>query len=167
MPSTPEELGLDDLQRILNNRDNPKTMDYYYFKLLNLKMYTVCHAGKIIELREDNTELRTALNCGVHIDRHFRSQSKETKIFLQSRYAFTMRIFPTHIFPKSHLIKILNTRRADVNAPNPLAGKTTQRFYGPGNTLSYPVLEAPYVKFTKEMVNYVRSAKGRIKPLEL
>jgi hypothetical protein len=137
---------LDDLTRLLVNRDNPKTMDYYIFRLLNLtyKDLGVDFDGQFkFNMFSSNPYISKSMTmCFRHSDR----------LSLSYKSLVVLPMFDKHKFPKCRSIKIVSSSVFYVDMINPNRGQTEEiQTYGGFKFLR---AQPDYLSFKKYYVCY-------------
>jgi hypothetical protein len=139
------------------NEDNPKTMDYFYVKLLGVKIQhtRVMPNGRLVGAIQSQNH-RTSEAFGL-LHRHRRQASR-------GQLYFALDIHAHQIFPKSRSLRICSRKSLPVAVVNPIAGQTKIVMYG---TYASTQTEPDEILLPKDIVCYCRNAwerKGEIKP---
>ena len=154
-----KNLDAQEIARMILNEDNPKTMDYYFMKLLDVRIQdaTVGWCGSLNgNLKSFNTRVTSSFNV---------LGRARPKSYERGQIYFTLDIHEDQIFPKSRTFRICSKRSLPVTVINPRKGQLKQVTYGSGFTASY--LETPTIEVPKNIILYCRNAwerKGDIKP---
>jgi len=146
-----------ELARMIMNEDNPKTMDYFFMKLLNVQVVDakIGWDGRI------NGAIR---NMKGRISEAFGVLGR-IRSYVRGQIYFVMDIHEHQIFPKSRSFRICSRKIMPISIINPNDGKTKTITYGGGYTTNY--LEPLELLESKQLVLYCRNAwerKGEVKP---
>lgn len=153
------DLNAKEIATMILNENNPKTMDYYFMKLLgvNLDDARIEYDGSLIgHLRSSKARITESFGVLGRV----RPRSYE-----KGQIYFTLDIHEDQIFPKSRSFRICSKRLMPVILPNPRKGQVKQVTYGSGYTASYP--EQDTIEVSKHITLYCRNAwerKGEVKP---
>lgn len=103
---------LQELTRMLQNQNNPKTMDYYFLKFMNVDSsvgYLTISGTFIFNITSQNTALSAAFKL-------LTSYSQELKTN-KNKFCFVLDVFKHHKLPRSRSFKLrgLLTRNVHVN----------------------------------------------------
>lgn len=152
-----KDFTAEDLARFITNESNPKTMDYFFMKLLKIKVedFRVNYNGNVSG---------TVKSKKARITESF-SVLQRASNFVRGQIYFVLDIHEHQIFPKSRSFKICSRRTLPVSIANPNAGQKKQITYGGGYVSSY--LEPTELFLPKHLVLYCRNAwerKGEVKP---
>lgn len=139
---------LDELTQLIQNRDNPKTMDYYLNKMLNIfegnddaRVFSTHNGAFTANIRSNNPILEHAfvlLRRGAN-----------------KNILFVMRMFEEKIFPKSKTFKIVSRTTCPVYIVNPLAGQVTETKYSSGYLHRH--VEEPTKQHPKPLILYSKN----------
>lgn len=152
-----KDFTAEDLARFITNENNPKTMDYFFMKLLKIKVedFRVNYTGNVSG---------TVKSKKARITESF-SVLQRASNFVRGQIYFVLDIHEHQIFPKSRSFKICSRRTLPVSIANPNAGQKKQITYGGGYVSTY--LEPNELFLPKHLVLYCRNAwerKGEVKP---
>ena len=152
-----KDFTAEDLARFITNENNPKTMDYFFMKLLKIKVedFRVNYTGNVSG---------TVKSKKARITESF-SVLQRASNFVRGQIYFVLDIHEHQIFPKSRSFKICSRRTLPVSIANPNAGQKKHITYGGGYVSTY--LEPNELFLPKHLVLYCRNAwerKGEVKP---
>lgn len=160
----PRTFSPDEVKDFLANRNDPKTMDYYIYHLVNIKVEGgICHDGTF------SISLSSSHNIKSEAFRHIKEIRNKKKAHpgkSDPLMFFAMHLFEGQFLPKCRTIGIVSKYSCNVEITNPIAGTTTTHSYGPSGTMKYQCLAPPTIHKSKYMVIYRRSAwdrKGELK----
>jgi hypothetical protein len=147
----------EELAKFITNENNPKTMDYFFMKLLNVKVeeFRINYTGNLSGTVKSK-KARITESFGV---------LQRVRAFDRGQIYFVLDIHEHQIFPKSRSFKICSRRTLPVGIANPNAGQTKKITYGGGYVSTY--LEPSELFLAKQLVLYCRNAwerKGEVKP---
>lgn len=148
-----------EIATMLLNENNPKTMDYFFLKLLDVRLDNahIAWSGALSgQLRSANTRITEAFSVLNRVN---------PKNYAKGQLYFTLDIHEEQIFPKSRSFRICSKRMLPVSVPNPRKGQVKNITYGSGYTASYP--ETPTIEVAKHITLYCRNSwerKGEVKP---
>jgi hypothetical protein len=150
-----------EIATMILNEDNPKTMDYYFMKLLKVKVsdVNIAHTGALTGSVK-SFAYRITESFGV-LSRNLNRASLSEK----GQIYFVMDIHDNQIFPTSRSFRICSRKLCPIPIVNPNAGQKKQVVYSSGYTTSY--LEPPDLTIPKHLILYCRNAwerKGEVKP---
>jgi len=132
---------LDDVTRMLVNRNNPKTMDYYFFRIMQIapSIIGVNYEGVYdLKLASRNAEVSAGMTlCQKRRGGKYKS-------------IFTIPMFPDHKFPKSRSLKILSTSSNYIALINPKRGTTEE------------ITTAGGFKFYRAQPDYLQQPKNHV-----
>jgi hypothetical protein len=126
------QYSLTELSSLIQNKDNPKTMDYYFIKILNIfngendngycyDSLALNHGGVFaVSITSRHPVLSSAL-CLLK-----RGESKNNNLL------FVMRLFENHLFPKSKTFRVISRTTCPVDIINPKAGQIEEFKYPSG-----------------------------------
>ena len=147
----------EELARFITNENNPKTMDYFFMKLLKVKVeeFRVAYNGSVSgSVRSKKARITESF-----------SVLKRASNFVRGQIYFVLDIHEHQIFPKSRSFKICSRKTMPAAIANPNAGQKKQITYGGGYVSTY--LEPNETLLPKHLVLYCKNAwerKGEIKP---
>jgi hypothetical protein len=154
---TSRDLNGKEIATMILNEDNPKTMDYYFMKLLGVQVHNlgVNYCGSLAgNIRSTNNRVTEAFGVLNRIRNYDRGQ-----------IYFVLDVHIHQIFPKSRSFRIVSRRLLPVQILNPKAGQKKQVTYGSGYVSTY--IEPDEIMVPKHLVLYCRNAwerKGEVKP---
>lgn len=154
-----KNLNAQEIARMILNEDNPKTMDYYFMKLLDVRIQDAA-IGWCGSLNGHLKSFNTRVTSSFSVLGRVRPKSYE-----RGQIYFTLDIHEDQIFPKSRTFRICSKRSLPVTVINPRKGQLKQVTYGSGFVASY--LETPTIEVPKTIILYCRNAwerKGEIQP---
>lgn len=146
-----------EIATMILNEDNPKTMDYFFMKLLKVKLHQagVGHDGTLnVSMRNGDARISSAFSI-----------LARQRNFERGQIYFAMDIHSHQIFPKSRSFRICSRKLLPISIKNPNAGKIKKVAYGNGYVAQYSEPEEILQK--KHIMLYCRNAwerKGEIKP---
>lgn len=148
-----------EIASMILNQDNPKTMDYYFMKILDVRLDNAnINWNGYLTGNLECAKTRIAESFGV-------LGRVRPKNYEKGQIYFTLDIHEEQIFPKSRSFRICSKRLLPVTIPNPRKGQTKQVTYSSGYVASY--LESPTLQIAKHITLYCRNAwerKGEVKP---
>jgi hypothetical protein len=150
--------------KMLDNRNNPKTMDYMFLELLDVRLQYHRYSVKDDDA-VGGIEYNGRLQIGVQSNNSILSEafsqlnSVNKKNKTRGQVYFTMSIFKDQIFPKSRNFRIISRRSQSVTRSNPKAGETKQVKYGSGYVAHY--VEPNFFSELKPIILYCRNAWDR------
>ena len=153
---TPKEIAT-----MILNEDNPKTMDYYFMKLLKVKVENACVSssgslsGNVRSSAQRVTESFGVLGRAL---RHSNSLER-------GQIYFVLDIHDNQIFPTSRSFRICSRKLLPISVSNPKAGHKKHVVYSGGYTATYT--EPAELMVPKHLILYCRNAwerKGEVKP---
>jgi len=153
------DLNAKEVATMILNENNPKTMDYYFMRLLGVRLNhpRVSWNGSLNgELISSKTRITESFGVLGRV---------RPKHYEKGQIYFTLDIHEDQIFPKSRSFRICSKRLLPVTLPNPRKGQVKQVTYGSGYTASYP--EQDTIEVSKHITLYCRNAwerKGEVKP---
>lgn len=152
-----KEFTAEDLARFITNESSPKTMDYFFMKLLKVKVeeFRVNWNG---ELTGNVKSKKARITDAFGVLRRARN-------FVKGQIYFVLDIHEHQIFPKSRSFRICSRKTMPAPVINPNAGLKKQVTYGGGYVSFY--LEPNELLIPKHLVLYCRNAwerKGEVKP---
>lgn len=145
-----------EMATMLLNESNPKTMDYFFVKLLGVKLDNarVNYNGSVSgSLRSYNNRITEAVGTLTRVRGVKRGQ-----------LYFILDAHDHQIFPKSRSLRICSRKYLPVSVVNPKAGETKKVMYG---SYSHMQTEGPEITIAKSLVLYCRNAwerKGEVLP---
>jgi hypothetical protein len=149
------QYSLTELCSLIQNKDNPKTMDYYFNRMLNVFSYdeeaghntphiALTYGGVFdVVIHSRNPTLSNA-SCVLK-----RGSNKNNNML------FVMRLFENHLFPKSKTFRVISRSTCPVNIINPLAGQVSETKYASGYV--YRTVQEPTVLHPKPLVLYSKN----------
>jgi hypothetical protein len=146
-----------EIATMILNENNPKTMDYYFMKLLGVTLENAClsYGGALHgTLKAKNGRITESFGVLCRVRNYERGQ-----------IYFVMDIHEAQIFPKSRSFRITSRRLLPIPVNNPKAGQKKQITYGSGYVSNY--IEPTEILVPKHLVLYCRNAwerKGEVKP---
>lgn len=146
-----------EIATMILNENNPKTMDYYFMKLLgvNLDNTSISYSGTLHgNLKSKNKRITESFGVLGRVRNYERGQ-----------IYFVMDIHEAQIFPKSRSFRITSRRLLPIPVTNPKAGQKKQITYGNGYVCTH--IEPTEFLVPKHLVLYCRNAwerKGEVKP---
>jgi hypothetical protein len=151
------ELSAKQIATMILNEDNPKTMDYFFMKLLkiNIEHAAVGYDGSISGSLLSN-RLRITQAFGI---------LNRIRDFVRGQLYFVLDIHEGQIFPKSRLFRICSRKLLPINTKNPNAGKIKKITYGSGYVSEY--IEPKEIMISKHLMLYCKNSwerKGEVKP---
>lgn len=152
-----KELTAQDLANMIMNQDNPKTMDYYFMNLLDVRC-------QHLQINVNGALTGSVVNHNSRVSCAFDSLRK-CRDFVRGQIYFVLDIHENQIFPKSRSFKICGRRQHPVNISNPRAGQQKTVIYNSVYSAHYT--EPNVILVPKHMVLYCRNAwerKGEVKP---
>lgn len=149
-----------EIATMILNENNPKTMDYYFMKLLDVQTQdaSVSYAGSL-SCTIKSRAYRITESFGVLGRSLGRLDSQRGQIY------FVMDIHANQIFPASRSFRICSRKLLPISVINPNAGKKKHVVYGNGYTSTYS--EPEEILIPKHLMLYCRNAwerKGVAKP---
>jgi len=163
---TQRNLTLEDLARLITNRDNPKTMDFYFWRFMGLadtdnfinNMQVLSNGEFEVLLKSNAKTLAAAFSLTdsvVNFNVYYRGLNNTKNTANKPSLFFVMSMFPEKVFPKCRDIKIMSSRTYYELLVNPRAGETTTISTPSG--YSYSRLEPDLREEKKYLVAYSRS----------
>lgn len=151
------QLSARQLATMIINEDNPKTMDYFFMKLLkvNIEHAAVSYDGSISGTVKSNRS---------RITQAFGMLGR-VRDFVRGQLYFVLDIHENQIFPKSRLFRISSRKLLPIAIKNPNAGNVKEVIYGSGYTSRY--MEPPDILIPKHLMLYCKNTwerKGELKP---
>jgi hypothetical protein len=146
-----------EIATMILNEDNPKTMDYFFMKLLKVKINhaAVSYGGVLnITMVSENNRISCAFNV-----------LGRQRNFVRGQVYFTIDMHENQIFPKSRSFRICGRRLLPISVKNSNAGKVKTVKYAHGYTST--IVEPPEILQPKHVILYCRNAwerKGEVKP---
>jgi hypothetical protein len=147
----------EEIAKKILNKDNPKTMDYFFMRLLKVQMNdtNIDHNGVMRgAIRSTNPRITEAFGMLRRLNGLSRGQIH-----------FVLDMHENQIFPKSRSFRICGRRLLPTLIVNPDAGKKKQITYGSGYVSTYT--EPNEIMTSKHLLLYCRNSwtrKGDIKP---
>lgn len=161
----PRSFSEDEVRDFLNNKDDPKTLDYYIRHIIDIRT-----EGGLTYEGHFHVTLQSHDDIKAHALRHIREIRNNKKAHPGKSpplMFFTMHLFPHQYLPKCRTLGIVTKYALPVNITNPNAGKLTEYSYGPGAAHRYTRAEPPHMMQNKYMVIYRRSAWDRKSELKI
>jgi hypothetical protein len=150
-----------EIATMILNGDDPKTMDYYFMKLLKVQVEDAAISPSgALRGAVKSCAFRTTEAFGVLMRNTGRAHTLE-----RGQIYFVMDIHENQIFPTSRSFRICSRKLCPISVINPNAGKKKIVTYGSGYTANY--LEPPESMLPKHLILYCRNAwerKGEVKP---
>lgn len=146
-----------EIATMILNENNPKTMDYYFMKLLgvNLDNTSISYGGALHgNLKSRNQRITESFGVLGRVRNYERGQ-----------IYFVLDIHEAQIFPKSRSFRIASRRLLPIPVINSKAGQKKQITYGSGYVSTH--IEPTEILAPKHLVLYCRNAwerKGEVKP---
>jgi hypothetical protein len=146
-----------EIATMILNEDNPKTMDYFFMKLLKVKINhaAVSYGGMLnISMVSENNRVASAF-----------SMLGRQQNFERGQIYFTMDMHANQIFPKSRSFRICGRKLLPISVKNPQAGTVKTTMYASG--YSNKITEPDEILQPKHIILYCRNAwerKGEVKP---
>ena len=155
------QFSVEDIIRMLTNRDNPKTMDYYFMRFLGVDMESVDRgldwSGKFT--------FRMSSTPGSVLGESFYLINKWINRNTKFKSMFVLHMFEDKKLPKSRLLKIVGERSCPVDICNPKKGQNTIINSGVGFVWSRA--EPDYISHPKVLVAYSRNSWERRTELKI
>lgn len=155
-----KELTNLDISNLLLNKDNPKSIYYYMYRLLDIENEHVkinWSGALYINIKSSATRVHEA----VYMTQRHNAKSKQGSI------SFILDLFPHQILPKSRLIKIISRKSMPVQVPNPKAGQTKEVKYGYNNQFTTHYPEPDFISADKHFIMYTRNMWDRKTELKI
>lgn len=151
------QLNKHDMARMIGNTDNPKTMDYYTMRILDVSCNGFINsAGNLnFSIRSQAARASAALELAESIE----GNTKRGQLF------FVLDVFADNLLPKSRLLRIIRNRSLPVMINNPLAGSTREIKYTSGYIAKH--IEPDLIHEYKRLVLYCRNAWDRRSELKI
>lgn len=172
------EINLGEYTRMLVNRNNPKTMDYFYFRIMRLstddaEVAYLNSGGEFTTRLQNRPEyLKDGAAYGDISDENSEIGNFNLKVQRSRRDGvgvdvyFLMHLFAHQLLPKSRDFKLLYKAKAKAAIVNPKAG---QPFHvrAPNGTILYTILESAISKPEKYWCLYQRNNWERMNAIKI
>jgi len=146
-----------EIATMILNEDNPKTMDYFFMKLLKIKInHAAVGYGGVLNISMVSENNRVASAFSILGRQHN---------FERGQIYFAMDMHANQIFPKSRSFRICGRKLLPINVKNPQAGTVKTIVYAHG--YSNKITEPDEILQPKHIILYCRNAwerKGEVKP---
>lgn len=157
--------NIDEVTRILVNRNDPKTMDYYLVRVMNLKtryadMYSNGHMN--FTIASDDIIMSEAIHQMMRYRHYINGRQSKNK----EQLFFVLEMFEDRVLPKCRTLRIIGRHRFSTQLPNPIAGQAVPPPPGPRSAFFYQRYEPPYIAKSKQLCIYCRNnwdRKGELK----
>lgn len=165
------DYSLTDVTRMLTNRHNSKTMDYYFLRAAGIQLDAETDSFKLgtgtsistngtfyLRISSPPTLLQESAHISMDTGKRQVELGKLNKKNTYTPYVFTVHLFPHQTLPISRDVKIAHRKLHSVKITNPDAWKKSTVQCGmPPHTYSYEVVAPPYKEEPKYVLTYARS----------